>query len=287
MSATETPPPSLSKAPSTAASHLPSLSLSDSASLSLPPQLAGRVDVQSRLLKIALLTSVVLHAGLFVGWLVFPSTPTTMVDLDEAVIKTRLVKLGKPRDEKLLPRLPSSPPPPPADKKAPPTIDPTVPQTPDTKPTPQTPDKPSAADILEKFKADAERPKDINDVIKDRIGEQTDEGREDGDAGGTALDGEINASYYARVTASIQRQMQVSSVLTPDQLVRLKAKLCFKVDDVGELTDLQVVTSGSTVFDSDILAAARRASPVPAPPPTTRKQAADGICVNFCPTSCR
>ena len=35
----------------------------------------------------------------------------------------------------------------------------------------------SAAEILEKFKSDA-TPRDINDLIKDRLGEPTDEGRE-------------------------------------------------------------------------------------------------------------
>lgn len=285
-SATTPPQSNLpSSTPSTSLSNSSSMSMSN---LSLPPQTrTARVDTQSRLLKIALITSVVVHAGLFAGWLLFPSTTKAAVDLDEAVIKTRLVKLGKPRDEKLLPRMPTSPPPPAADKKAPPVLDPTTPQTPDTKPTPQTPDKPSAADILNKFKSDAERPKDINDLIKDRIGEQTDEGKEDGDADGTALDGEINASYFARVTSRIQKAMEVSSVLSDDERVRLKAKLCLKIDEEGGLSDLEVTTSGSAVFDSDVLSAARRASPVPAPPPPTRKQAGDGVCFNFCPTTCR
>ena len=229
----------------------------------------------------------VLHAGLFAGWLLFPSSTTVVVDLDEAVIKTRLVKLGKPRDEKLLPRLPTSPPPPAADKKAPPVLDPTTPQTPDTKPTPQTLDKPSAADILNKFKSDAERPKDINDLIKDRIGEQTDEGKEDGDADGTALDGEITDAYFARVTSRITKAMEVSSILSDDERVRLKALLCVKIDDVGAIGDPTITTSGSSVYDSDVLAAARRASPVPAPPPQVRARAAEGVCFNVCPTTCR
>lgn len=255
--------------------------------LTLPPMAAPRVDLQARLLKVALIVSVGLHLGLFAGWMLWPSSTKTAVDLDEAVIKTRLVKLGKPRDEKLLPRLPTSPPPAAADKKAPPVIDPAKPQTPDTKPTPQLPDKPSAAEILEKFKTDSAKPRDINDLIKDRIGEATDEGREDGDSEGTALDGEINASYFARVTARIQKNMEVSSVLSDDQRIRLKAVLCMKIDDVGVISDLNVQSSGSSVFDSDVLSAARRASPAPAPPPTARQQAGSGVCFNFCPTSCR
>ncbi|HEY1098396.1 MAG TPA: TonB C-terminal domain-containing protein, partial [Myxococcota bacterium] len=255
-------------------SSRPSLVLGN---ISLPPTSTAlpheRVDVQGRFLKIACIVSVVVHAAVFAGWMLWPSSTKNAVDLDEAVIKTRLVKLGKPRDEKLLPRLPSSPPPPPADTKAPPTPDPTTPQTPVNTPTPQTPDKPSAADILEKFKNDTTKPRDINDLIKDRIGEPTDEGREDGDSEGTALDGEINASYYSRVTARIQKAMELSSVLSDDERIRLKTQLCMKIDAEGGVSDLEVKSSGSGVFDSDVLAAGRRAGTMPAPPPTARQQA--------------
>jgi TonB family protein len=261
------------------------LAVSTSTAKSTLPRRPVRVDTQSRLLKLALIASVGVHAALFVGWLVWPSSSKAAIDLDEAVIKTRLVKLGKPRDEKLLPRMPTSAPPPPAERLSP-NLDPNTPTNPDTKPTPDQPNKLSAAEILEKFKSDA-TPRDINDLIKDRFGEPTDEGREDGDVDGSALDGEVKASYFARVTSRIQKAMEVSSVLSDDERVRLKAVLCLKIDESGALSDLTVKTSGSSVFDSDVMAAAQRASPVPAPPPPARDQSASGVCFNFCPTSCR
>jgi hypothetical protein len=261
------------------------LAVSTSSAQSTLPRRPVRVDTQSRLLKLALIGSVCVHAALFVGWLVWPSSTKVAIDLDEAVIKTRLVKLGKPRDEKLLPRMPTSAPPPPAEKLSP-HLDTNTPTNPDTKPTPDQPNKLSAAEILEKFKSDA-TPRDINDLIKDRLGEPTDEGREDGDVDGSALDGEIKDSYFNRVTSRIQKVMELSSVLTDDERVRLKAVLCMKIADDGTVSDLTVKTSGSSVFDSDIMAAARRASPVPAPPPPARDIAASGICLNFCPISCR
>ncbi len=241
---------------------------------------------QSRLLNIALVVSVVAHVMLFGAWMLWPTSTKTAVNLDEAIIKTRLVKLGKPRDEKLLPRLPTSPPPPPRpDDKPMPTVEP--PKTPDTKPDPKAETKPSAADILDKFKTDAERPKDLSDLIKDRLGEPTDEGRADGDKDGSAIDGEVTASYFARVQARIQNSMEVSSVLTDEERIRLRAVLCVKIAEDGTLSDITVKTSGSQIYDADVRAAAGRASPVPAPPPPARRQAGEGVCFNACPKSCR
>ena len=259
-----------------------------STNLSVSPRAAAITmgQRQSRLLSVALIVSVAAHIVLFGAWVMWPSTTKTAVNLDEAIIKTRLVKLGKPRDEKLLPRLPTSPPPPPRlDDKPTPTIEP--PKTPDTKPDPKAVAKPSASDILDRFKTDAERPKDLSDLIKDRLGEPTDEGRADGDADGSALDGEVTASYFARVQARIQNSMEVSSVLTDEEQVRLRAVLCVKIAEDGTLSDITVKSSGSQIYDADVRAAAGRASPVPAPPLPARRQAGAGVCFNACPKSCR
>lgn len=253
----------------------------------LPPRAStsSMGDRQARLLRVAVAVSVVAHIGIFGAWVVWPGSSKGRVDLDEAIIKTRLVKLGKPRDEKLLPRLPTSPPPPPTESKPRPEVEP--PKTPDTLPQPTPESKPSAADILNRFKSQTDTRRDLKDLIKDRIGEPTDEGRPDGDADGSALDGEITASYFARVQARIQNAMKVSSVLTDEEQVRLRAVLCLKIGEDGTVSNVTVKTSGSQIYDADVAAAARRASPVPAPPPPARKQAGEGVCFNACPKSCR
>ncbi len=258
-------------------------------SMSVPPRsVSARATLQQRqnhLMRIAVAVSIVAHVAVFAAWLVWPQPSRAAVDLDEAIIKTRLVKLGKPRDEKLLPRLPTSPPPPPkVDKKPDLKVEPD--KKPDTLPKPEADTKPSAADILEKFKNDAERPKELSDIINDRIGEPTEEGRPDGDKEGAALDGEVTASYFARVLARVQNKMEVSSVLTDEERVRLRAVVCFKIAEDGSVSDITVKSSGSQIYDADVVAAARRASPVPAPPPPARRQAAEGVCFNACPKSC-
>jgi TonB family protein len=269
-------------------STLPQLAeVSGPSRASVPPtsalSLQSRHARQRRGLFVMLGVSLFLHLFAVAAWAFFPTTSRRAVNLDDAVVKTRLVKLGKPRDEKLLPRLPTSTPAPsPPETKAKPVVEKPEPKKPEPE---KTDPKKSAADILDKFRTDNTK-KSLNDLIKNKIGEESDEGQEHGDKDGTALDGEITQSYFARVTARIQKAMEVSSVLSDDERVRLKAVLCMSIRDDGTVDDVTVKTSGSTVFDADVTAAARRASPVPAPPPPARARAAAGVCFNFCPTSC-
>jgi TonB family protein len=255
-------------------------------STTVPPSvtssLRARHSHQTRLLAAFVLVSTVLHLGAFAAYAFWPHSQKPAINLDDAIVKTRLVKLGKTRDENLLPRLPTSPAPPSADKKAPPT-----PEAEKANPQPDSSKKQSAAEILDKLNKD-EKPSDVRDLIKQRIGEVTDEGKEDGDKDGVDLEGEIKATYFARVAAHIQKRMEVSSVITDEERVRLKAVLSMSIEDDGSLSEVKIQTSsGSTVFDTDVLSAARRSSPVPAPPPQVRALAGSGIALNFCPVSCK
>jgi TonB family protein len=64
--------------------------------------------------------------------------------------------------------------------------------------------------------------------------------------------------------------------------------LCFTIGQDGAFGDVDLKTSsGSVVYDNDVLAAARRASPMPAPPIDVRPQAAQSNCLNFCPNRCK
>lgn len=252
----------------------------------LPPSRSNAIEErrasQRKTLGLFIALSLGLHIGLAAGWLFFPDlTPRRPIDLDDAVVKTKLVKLGKPRDEKLLPRLPASAPPPDASKKAPPT----------DAPTPDNPQKtaekqPSAADILKDFK-EKNQTKDVNDIIRERLGEPDDEGQLDGDRDGVALEGEIKDAYFARVTAAIQRAHEVSATIPPEELVRLRAVVEFKIGEDGTISDVKIRdSSGNDVYDNGVIAATKRASPVPAPPPPVRALAARGVAVNVCPNKC-
>lgn len=252
----------------------------------LPPtrtaSLAERRAAQRKLLLVFCGLSLGAHLGLALGWIFFPAPSRPALNLDDAIVKTRLVKLGKPRDEKLLPRLPTSPPPPAADKKAPPTDTPTP-----EKQDPNASKQPSAADILEKFSQENAKPTDVKDIIRDRIGDPTDEGQLDGDKDGDALKGELQKTYFMTVIAHIRRNLELSATLTDEERIRLKATLFVQVGPDGEVLEARIQSSsGSGVFDNDVLGAAKRSSPFPAPPPLVRDLVGQGVGFNVCPVSC-
>lgn len=253
----------------------------------VPPTVAASLQWrharQQRLLAVFCFLSLALHTGALAAYAFWPAREKPAINLDDAIVKTRLVRLGKPRDEKLLPRLPKSPPPPAADQRAPPN-----PELAPDQPSPDSSKKPSATDILDKFEKDNAKPSDVRDLIRDRIGEQTDEGREDGDREGTDLTGEIKASYFTRVALAVQRNLQVSSTLNDEERVRLRCELALILDDDGNLTDVKMQkSSGNATFDNDVLAAAKRSSPLPAPPPPVQALAAAGFAFNVCPSRCQ
>ena len=252
----------------------------------LPPTRAASLDErrarQTRLLGGFIALSFGLHVGLVLGWVFFPESDGPALDLDAAVVKTKLVKLGKPRDEKLLPRKPASAPPPEAAKKAPPTETPTP-----SKPEKQAEKQPSASDILERFKKENQKTKDVNDIINETLGEPDDEGQLDGDRDGVALTGEIIDAYFARVAAQIQRNHEISATISDEERVRLRCVIALKIDGDGNVVEARIQqSSGNDVYDNGALAAAKRASPVAAPPPPARAQAARGFALNVCPRSC-
>ena len=277
----------MSEGADTPAPREPTLSRTPAPAATVPPRVAASLQWrharQQRMLWAFCFVSLMLHTGALAAYAFWPAPQKPALDLDAAVVKTRLVKLGKTRDEKLLPRLPTSPPPPAADKHAPPTEAPT----PD-KPSPDSSKKPSATDILDKFQKDNAKPSDVRDLIRDRIGAPTDEGREDGDAEGTDLTGEIQATYFTRVALAVQRKLEVSSTLSDEERVRLRCELALTLDDDGNLVDAKIQkSSGNATFDNDVLAAAKRSSPLPAPPPPVKALAAAGFAFNVCPSRCQ
>lgn len=243
----------------------------------------------SRLLSIMTGVSVALHVGLFVTFVGASSCGSKKPFPDDAIVKTRLVKLGKKRDEKLLPRIDKAePPPPPAKTAAPPT--PTPPKPTPEKPAPEKPADPkrSAADVLQKFSEKNPEKRDINDLIKDRFGEQLDEGHEEGSEIGTEITGRMKAEYNDRILAKIKNALAVPSTITEQERMFLKAQLAISIDSDGALMDATIARpSGNAAYDNAVLAAAKKAAPFPPPPIPVRAFYSDGIGVNVCPVSCR
>jgi TonB family protein len=222
------------------------------------------------------------------------------LDLDRNIVKTRLVKLGKKRDEKLLPRIERKKPKPPAPapkklpepapqkktaeaKKPEPAPAPTKPE-PKAAPPPDKP-KRSTRDILSDFADDepeAKKPK-LTDLVKDIV-----EGDEQGSAIGEEITGRLKATYNDKLLAAIKRALKVPNTVSDEERLRLKAVLYVAVGADGSLVSSRITKkSANPAFDNAVLAAAKTSAPFPAPPIQVRSFYRKGVQMNVCPISCR
>jgi TonB family protein len=227
--------------------------------LAAPPQPLGRF----------LLPSLAVHAlilGLVLGYGALTARP--MFDLDQKPIQAKLVRLGTPRDEKLLPRIEELPPPPKV-----PTPTPAVVPTPPVPPVPV------------KEKAD-ERQKLLGAFDKLSKAKKPPEaaGALDGDPSGDSAQAE-GERYYAQLTTQVRRFYDVSQTIPEQERIRLSAKVALFIDPSGQLARYRLLeSSGNDLFDGAVLAAVKRAAPF-APPPTHLRAALQkyGIAIKFRP----
>lgn len=245
---------------------------------------SARAQRTNKLFAIFCGVSFVLHIVFVVVWVVSSFQGGPVVKLDDNVIKTRLVKLGKQRDEKLMPRLDGSKPPPKTNAKAAPVPEAPKDKAPDKKPEPA-PER-TAADVLKDFAEKAEDPS-IDDLIKNRIGEPLDEGHEDGSEHGTDITGRMKADYNDILKAKVHNAYTLPTTLSDEERVRLWANLFVKVGEAGELLDARLSpSSGNPAFDNAVLSAANKAAPFPPPPIQLRDFYRDGVGMKVCPLTC-
>lgn len=247
---------------------------------------SARAQRTNKLFAIFCGVSFVLHVAFVVVWAVGSFQRPPPIDLDENVIKTRLVKLGKQRDEKLLPRLDASRPPPKTNAKGPPAKETPKDKAPD-KAEEKPAEKRSAADILKDFAKDDDKPPSLDELIKDRIGEPLDEGHEQGSKLGTDITGRLKADYNDLLKAKVERAYVLPTTLSDEERIRLWTNLFIKVGDSGELLDAKLSpSSGNAAFDSAVLAAAKKAAPFPPPPIQLRDFYRQGVGMKVCPLTC-
>lgn len=213
--------------------------------------------------SISLVVHVVFAALLTVfSWLFSPPR----LSMDPEPIKASLVRLGKKRDEKLLPRKEEPPPPPPPAEKAAPA------------PVVAPPDKavalPSKDAKAEPKKDSAKEPaKDTKKSLFDAFNktgraasQEEPEGDEAGDKDGDSAKQE-GERYYGLVQSVVKRNYDVSSTIPEDERRTLKATVSIKIGASGELLDVELKTpSGNELFDGAVLGAIKKAAPFGPPP---------------------
>jgi TonB family protein len=228
-------------------------------------QAPSLLDDRPSALPLFVAGSVVGHGLAIAAWLILGwAFAGPKVDLEQTPIKASLVRLGKPRDEKLLPRKEEEAPPP-AQK-----VEEVAAPTP-------APDK--AVKIPSKD-AKPEKAQDKKDGAKDakkslfdafnKTGKQGKpqelEGQADGDPNGDAAKQE-GEKYYGLLNSVVKRNYDVSSTIDEAERRRLRAEVALRIGAAGELLDVSLVkSSGNELFDSAVMGAVKKAAPFSAPP---------------------
>jgi TonB family protein len=214
--------------------------------------------------------SIVGHALLVVLGLIYSHvTSGPQVDPNAPVIRATLVRQGKPRDPKLLPRKEELPPPPKEVKAppAPPTEAPKPPEKvavpvpglkPEPKPAPQKGDK-SAEDRRKRLFG-------AFDKTAKKAPEEELEGAEDGDPSGDSATAE-GERYYALLSTQVRRNYNVADTIPEAERMYLKAQVKMRLGRTGEVLEASLSTpSGNDLFDAAVVAAVKKASPFSPPP---------------------
>lgn len=188
------------------------------------------------------------------------------LDLDPKPIKASLVRLGKKREEKLLPRKEEAPPP--SEPTPAPAIVP--PKEAPQKTRPDVASKEKKASLADAFKKTASqaKPEEL-------------EGDPEGDKFGDSAVQE-GERYYGLLTSAVRRYYDVSNTIDEAERLRLKAQVRIKLSEKGEVLDVDLSKpSGNEIFDSAVLAAVKKAAPFPPPPPHLRTEVKAGVTFAF------
>ncbi len=230
---------------------------------------------RSTALPLFVLASVLGHGlvvggALVLGW----AFAGPRVELEQKPIKASLVRLGKKRDEKLLPRKEEPPPPPKVEEVAvatpkPPDNAVKIPSK-DAKPEKPVDQKKSLFDAFAKT-AKASKPQEL-------------EGEADGDPLGDSARQE-GERYYGLLNSVVKRNYDVSNTIDEAERRRLRAEVAIRIGPAGELLDVSLQKpSGNELFDSAVIGAVKKASPFAPPPPHLRDSLKkDGVAFVFTP----
>lgn len=225
----------------------------------------------------------VLSHGLAIAYYAYQSghrRPT--IDLGDTVIQTKLVRLGKKREPKLLPRKASAPKPK-SNEKLLAKDSPPEPKNQAPKPD-KRPDKMQEA--LKKIHDQAQREQALQ-RIAERVGDDEPEGDPEGSAFGTETQAArltLTQAYFAKLHDRVMTFYSLPNILSAADRRRLQAIVVISVAADGSLLKQAFEKrSGNESFDSALEAAVSRAAPLPAPPAFLRDTLREGVGLRFRP----
>lgn len=250
------------------------------------PSRLSRFVVASVVGHIALLLAAVLYARFNAG---------PKLDLDAKPIKASLVRLGKPRDSKLLPRKEQPPPPPkqvdapkpPPDAPAPaPSPAAVAVPIPGVKPEPSSAPKPTPQKGETTGEDRRKRLFGAFDKTAKAAEPEELEGAEDGDPDGDSATAE-GERYFGLLKTQVGRHYNVADTIPESERLRLKAIVAVRLGRTGEVLDVSLSkASGNDLFDSAVITAVRKASPFSPPPNHLRETLQKhGVNLSFTPNA--
>lgn len=223
-------------------------------------------------LKWAVAISLAVHVVVLGGALVAAKVNAApKIDLSQKPITAKLVRLGKPRDKKLLPRKYKVPPPPkpqavlPVKTEAPPAPEPKKPEPEKPKEKPKTPERnedPLAAAVAKLGEIDPKADPD-----------EEPPGALDGDPMGDSAVGSEGDRYLALVQRAVRGNYKVPNIISDRERAFLNATVVIFVAPDGTILRREVEqSSGNQHFDAALLRAVDASSPLPPPPEGWRQK---------------
>ncbi|GAC1596153.1 MAG: hypothetical protein NVS4B10_05000 [Myxococcales bacterium] len=257
-----------------------------------PPESVNRsaLSATSRVgLSGALAAAALLHALVFGAALVLPRLFPGQPILRKPIV-AHMVALGKPRDQKLLPRKEEPPPAPAAAKvdtaPAPPQViasakAPSVPARAPPKPSAPAKRAPTRAELMARALAgvasDAQK-------ARDRPPDPERAGAADGRPLGSAAAAEAGEKYYGEIYEIIHANYVVPSVVSERERLFLKASMVIWIGKDGRILRHRLEKpSGNRFFDAALESAVAQSKLPPPPPELARDLAGDGVVLNFNP----
>ncbi len=201
-------------------------------------------------------------------------------------IKTKLVKLGKKRNKKFLPRkvtknrvakLKSKKSVVKSQKKSKKTTD-----------AKKKRGKKSKSKLKNKVKNKARGPS-AKDKLSRLIKKWDDEGLEQGSIHGSQLQGNLLQDYSHQVALLVQEAFEVPSILSSAQRKNLSVLAKLRIGSEGELLTVEVQkSSGVNFFDNSVIEGAKKVDSFGPPPIQLRSKFTKvGIIFKFCPIQCK
>ncbi|MEZ4270714.1 MAG: TonB family protein [Myxococcota bacterium] len=194
------------------------------------------------------------------------------------VMTTKLVKLGKKRDENMLPRIEEAPPPPPPKVAPTPMTAPTAKVPAPKQPPPST--ETSANNRLKQLST-------LSNALKRARQTAESEGDPEGDPDGEVSQAHlamIGNKYTTEIYKCAKRNWRIEG-LSQARVKKLQTVLTMRVQADGRFTDIRVSeSSGNAIFDAAAERALQRCGKVSPPPEVLRERVGtDGIVLGISP----